>query len=148
MTIDLTKTLDELEGTPIGEPTYSSSLVIQVCSLYKNKRVCDYTASDFRIIIGQKFSLNFLIPPAIQMLKQNPWVAGDYYDGDLLAAVLAAPDHYWTNNPEQLRDMLTIIEMACNYPEDVLCECSCPAMRHFLRKYSPGSPFPGIAEKL
>ncbi|HSI83674.1 MAG TPA: contact-dependent growth inhibition system immunity protein [Candidatus Methylacidiphilales bacterium] len=147
--IDLTKTLDELEGVPFGEPTCDSHLVKTVCYLYKHKKLSDFTAEDFRIVIGQKFSLQYLIPPALQLLGKDPWVEGMHYQGDLLSCVLAVSDSYWIQHPEMVQRALGVISKACTCPIEYLREeCQCYNMADFLRRHAPGSPYMECAKEL
>jgi CDI immunity proteins len=81
------KTLQELEEQDWGEPPFPSYLV-RTCHALRRKPLRDFTVEDLRIMIGQNFSLNYLIPLAIEQLRRDPLVAGDYYPGDLLGAVL------------------------------------------------------------
>ena len=46
-------------------------------------------------MIEQDISLNYLIPLAIEQLQRDPLVAGDYYPGDLLEAVLHVESGFW-----------------------------------------------------
>ena len=80
------KTLEQLEGKSWGEPTYSSHLV-RTCTALGKKPLKDFTVEDLRIMIGQKFSLKFLLPLAIEALEDNVLAEGDYYPGDLFYSV-------------------------------------------------------------
>src|SRR5882757_1092873 len=55
----------------------------------------EFTAENLRIMIGQQIGLPYLIPLALEMLRGNPFTAGDLYEGDLLAAVLRADSRFW-----------------------------------------------------
>ena len=51
-------------------------------------------------MIGQNIGLNFLIPLAIDELKQNKLAEGDFYEGDLLKSVLTSDTDYWKMEKE------------------------------------------------
>ena len=51
-------------------------------------------------MIGQNIGLNFLIPIAIEKLKQNILAEGDFYEGDLLKSVLTSETDYWKRENE------------------------------------------------
>ena len=85
--LDLSRSLEELEGLDWGAPTYDSYLVT-TCHALRKKPLREFGVEDLRIMIGQNIGLPFLLPLALEVLKKEPLAAGDYYDGDLLAAVL------------------------------------------------------------
>lgn len=95
---DRTKSLQELEQSDWGEPTYDSYLVRTVHSL-RRKPLQDFTIEDLRIIIGQELSLDYLMPLAIEQLEANPLAEGHYWQGDLLTAVLRQRAEFWHEHP-------------------------------------------------
>lgn len=50
-------------------------------------------------MIGQKISLEHLMPRAIVVLEMSPLAEGDYFPGDLLANVIAC-DQWLQSHPE------------------------------------------------
>ena len=82
------RSLDELEATSL-EPPYATDLVERVARA-RRKRIDTLTAADLRLLIGQKQGLSYLLPRAIGLLEQDPWLEADFYPGDLLSAVLRA----------------------------------------------------------
>ncbi|EBA16050.1 hypothetical protein RSK20926_05542 [Roseobacter sp. SK209-2-6] len=84
------KTLEQLEGCNWPDPEFASHLVL-TCHRLKKKPLNDFTVEDLRIMISQKFSLEFLLPIALERLKENPLCSGDFFEGDLLQAVLKVP---------------------------------------------------------
>jgi hypothetical protein len=101
---DRRKSLQELEQDDWGEPEYSSHLV-QTCHRLRQVPLEDFATEDLRIMIGQQFSLPFLVPLALEKLAENPLVEGDYYPGDLLKVVLQIPEEFWGVHPD-LRNAL------------------------------------------
>jgi CDI immunity proteins len=97
--IDLSKTLDELEGVEWGEPTFHSALVIE-CHRLRKVPLKEFTVGNLRVLIGQKISLEYLVPLALQKLGENPFVMGNFYQGDLLVNVLGIPNEFWTQHQE------------------------------------------------
>lgn len=91
-------TLEQVENDQWGEPTYGSYLVT-TCYELRKKPLKDFTIEDLRILIGQNFSLDTLIPMAIDRLKQNILAEGHFYPGDLLLHVLKSDPGYWKKNP-------------------------------------------------
>jgi hypothetical protein len=69
-------------------------------------------------MIGQNFGLKFLIPIALDKLKDNIIAEGDYYEGDLLKAVLTCEKVFWINESELTKELDAII----SYNEEILKE--------------------------
>src|SRR5690348_3372567 len=112
------KTLRELEGQDWGEPNFPSHLVA-TCHALRRKPLRDFTVEDLRIMIGQNFSLNYLIPLAIEHLRRDPLSAGDYYPGDLLAAVLLVEPGFWQEQPQLRKAVQEIVDPLTPFPEDL-----------------------------
>ncbi|NBD27408.1 hypothetical protein GT019_26350 [Paenibacillus sp. T1] len=62
---DLDKTLEELEGEIWGQPQFCSNLVIR-CHELRRKPLMSFSIEDLRIMIGQGFSLKYLVPVALR----------------------------------------------------------------------------------
>ena len=96
---DLNQSLQDLEGEEWDEPTFDSHLVTE-CHRLHRVPLRDFTVEDMRIMIGQHFSLEFLIPLALERLRQEPLAEGAFYPGDLLAVVLRAGAAFWQRCPD------------------------------------------------
>jgi len=64
----LDKALEEFDGQDWGEPTYQSNLVI-ACHRLRRVPLKDFTADDLGRLIGQKSSLDYLVPLALWTRK-------------------------------------------------------------------------------
>lgn len=113
--IDLSKSLQDLDGRDWGEPDYTSHLVT-MCYRLRKKRLRDFTTEDLRIMIGQKMSLEYLMPLAVERLQADPLAEGDYYPGDLLKAVVTVARNYWEANPEAKKAIDNIVARAQPLP--------------------------------
>lgn len=91
------KSLEELEKNVWGKPPYAIDLV-KTCYALRKKPLNDFSVEDLRIKIGQNESLQYLIPLAIEILQENPFANGDYYEGDLLSSVLSVKKEFWQKN--------------------------------------------------
>jgi hypothetical protein len=100
-TFDRARSLQDLEGDDWGEPTHKSPLV-ETCHRLRRKRLVDFSVEDLRIMIGQRIGLRFLVPLALDQLEQQPLAEGDFYPGDLLAAVLRSDQSFWARHPKFL----------------------------------------------
>lgn len=83
--------LEQLEKDVWPEPEYNSHLVT-TCHKLRKKSLSDFSIEDLRIMIGQGIGLKFLLPKAVDILKENPFAEGDFYAGDLLVAVAKSPE--------------------------------------------------------
>jgi len=99
MDLDINKSLSQLLGPPTKETTDSSALVTTCLALYE-KPLKDFTVENLRVMIGQSIGLEFLIPLAIELLQENPFVEGDYYPGDLLSAVVKVEPSFWKTHQD------------------------------------------------
>jgi hypothetical protein len=111
MLTHLDKTLEQLDGDVVSMPEYDSALVLK-CRRLRSVPLNEFTVEDVRLMIGQDLSLEYLMPIAIEHLEKNPFVAGDYYPGDLLKNALGIRLDFWEQHPELLRKMQLIAEKA------------------------------------
>jgi hypothetical protein len=105
---DRNRWLQELEQHDWGEPNYQSNLVQTVHRL-RRKPLDEFTVEDLRIVIGQKISLSYLVLLAVECLEKEPLVSGDFYPGDLLAAVLSAGDEFWASHADSYQRTCKIV---------------------------------------
>lgn len=104
------KSLESLEK--ITWPALSSgeeSYLIKTCYHLRKKQLQYFTTEDLRMMIGQEIGLYFLIPLAIEKLRDNLFAEGDMYEGDLLKNVLEIDTKFWVDNKnywQQLNDLI------------------------------------------
>jgi hypothetical protein len=92
------KTLENLERKKwAAEPTHDSHLVTRVTALRKIP-LSEFSIEDMRIMIGQEFGLNYLVPLAIEALSIELFAEGDFYKGDLLQNLLRVNAGFWKEN--------------------------------------------------
>lgn len=103
------KTLENLEKISLEKPNYDSYLVMRCFELYKVP-LEDFTTEDLRIMIGQQIGLDYLIPLAIDTLKQDLFAEGDYYEGDLLKNILEVDTTFWDKNKELWQSINVLIK--------------------------------------
>ena len=103
------KSLENLEKDYWGEPDYESHLV-KTCHQLRKKPLKDFEIEDLRIMIGQNIGLKFLVPIAIEELKENILSEGNYYEGDLLKSVLTSEVNFWTERVDLLNELEKLIQ--------------------------------------
>jgi hypothetical protein len=104
------KSLENLEKRDWGEPVYDSYLVRRCIQLSKIP-LNNFTVEDLRIMIGQEFGLEYLIPLAIEKLSENILAEGDYYPGDLLKNTISIANKFWLDNKSlyiQLKEIIAV----------------------------------------
>ena len=63
------------------------------------------------MLIGQDIGTNYLVPIALDHLMKDPWVAGDFFEGDLLLNVLRLDSNYWVDHQDQLLQLTEIMDV-------------------------------------
>lgn len=91
------KTLEELENKYWGNPDPSSSKLVQKCHELRRKPIDELDIEDVRLLISQEIGLKYSIPLAMDILEKDILAEGDYYEGDLLKAVLSSNPDEWEN---------------------------------------------------
>jgi hypothetical protein len=108
------KSLENLEKKNWDYLKEEESSLLKTCFQLSKKPVGEFEIEDLRIMIGQSFGLNHLIPIAIDVLNQNILAEGDYYEGDLLNSVLNSSDDYWKNSKDNWKIICELIESNMN----------------------------------
>lgn len=125
------KTLENLEKDYWGDVPKDESYLITTCHQLRKKQLRDFSVEDLRMMIGQSIGLRFLIPLAIETLEDHILAEGDFYEGDLLKAVLTSDRSYWKaeagnwhtvvklfrKNKQQLETAETTREIRCGWLE-------------------------------
>ena len=114
-TIGRSRSLTQLESDDWGPPNFPSSLVERIHRL-RYLPLERFGAGELRVCIGQKMSLSILVPLALERLEEDPFLEGDFYEGDLLAAVLRVEEAHWIANPKQAARAEAIARAAADDP--------------------------------
>ena len=112
------RTLDELDPPPWGEPTFDSHLV-RTCHALRRKPLREFSVEDLRIMIGQRIGLRWLIPLALEVLEAEPLAEGDFYPGDLLAAVLGVGPDLWSSEPVWRSRTVAVLDRLPEVPKEL-----------------------------
>jgi hypothetical protein len=103
------KSLAELENEDWGDSSDAPTLLVTRCIDLSKVPINRYELYDLRVMIGQKFGLPYLIPLAIERLQFDIFVDTEYYEGDLLAAVLDVNVDFWKSNPAYWKQVELLI---------------------------------------
>src|SRR5687768_10789017 len=113
------KSLESLEKKNFGPvPTDESSIVRRLWMLRKVP-INELTVDDIRFMIIQGASLRYLLIEAIALLRENVMTEGNYYEGDLLNAVLKLDEEQWTSNKAHWFEVDTLISGQLGYLKTV-----------------------------
>lgn len=107
--VDLSQTIEALENSRWGEPPFPSH-VVTTCYALRKKPLHDFTVGDLRMMIGQQNNLPLLLPLALEHLRRNLLAEGDYYEGDLLLAVLKVDPEIWQLHPALKTELVICFE--------------------------------------
>lgn len=105
------QSIEELEGARWGDPALNSYLVTTVHRL-RRKPLSQFTIEDLRIMINQQVGVEYLVPQALGHLEMHPLASGDFYPGDLLAAVARLPDSFWSGHRQLIPRAVRAIDGA------------------------------------
>ena len=103
------KTLENLEKEVWRQFDSDSRLVRRTKELRKIQ-LSSLTIEDLRLMIGQRFSLDYLIPLALETLNEDLFAEGDLYKGDLLNSVLSIGTEFWDNNKNYWTELNELIK--------------------------------------
>lgn len=103
------KTLENLEKEKWITFDSDSRLIKRIKELRKVP-LDNFSVEDLRLMIGQRDSLEYLIPLAIEKLTADILAEGDMYKGDLLLAVVNTRQDYWDKSTEQKREVIELIK--------------------------------------
>jgi len=94
------KTLENLEKDFWGEPTYDSYLVRRTHEIRKIP-LSELTNDDIAMMLRQQFSLDYLVPLAIDKLQIDILAFGDTgSEGAIMEAILKIPTDFWASNKD------------------------------------------------
>lgn len=104
------KTIERLERQNFGDPQTAPTNMVKRCWELCKVPIGEFTIEDLRLMIGQQFSLQYLVPLAIEHLRFDIFVEGDYYEGDLLNNVLSIDKEFWDQNKHHWKEINELIK--------------------------------------
>jgi len=94
------KSLQNLEKMAVEDPATAPTRLVRRCLELLKVPLNEFNTEDMRLMIGQEFSLLYLVPLAIEKLTDDLFAEGDLYPGDLLAVVLKIKPAFWQDNKQ------------------------------------------------
>lgn len=97
---DTTRSVDQLTGRTSPATSEPDSGVVQRACKPGTVPLKPLSQGDLRFLIVQRAGLDLVVPLALEMLRQEPLVDSEYYEGDLLWAVLDLHPDMWQPKAE------------------------------------------------
>lgn len=107
--MDMNQSIEEIENDYCGEPTLNS-YVMKNCHKARQKPLKLLSNEEIRCLIGQKIGLKFLLPIAVDILKNEPLFDVSYFECDLLLTLLRLEISDWKYNQNELKNFIIIIQ--------------------------------------
>lgn len=109
--IDRRLSLDELDGQRWPEPTSDATYLVKAVHALRARPIGSLTVEELRRLIGQNVGVPFLLPLALEILRDTApaQAEGGFYDDDLLSAVLAVDPATWTRSPQFAQELKRIL---------------------------------------
>ena len=107
--IDINKSLLELCNN-LDIKSNFDSYIVKTCETAVKKPLKELTNEEIRCLISQKIGLKYTIPLALNVLNENILVDCQYYNGDLLNAILELTENDWDFNQILLIKFVNIIK--------------------------------------
>ncbi len=108
-----TKSIRELDGWKWSDKIPSeithSRTELRFYELH-DKPSCQLGLSDIRFLIVQNYGLIYLVPIAINLLKDNVFLEADYYPGDLLSSLFQINNepNYWLTHLDEKESLINL----------------------------------------
>jgi hypothetical protein len=102
------KSIEQLENDFWKDVDFPTDLVKR-CFLYRKIPIGELTAEQLRTLIGQNIGLEFLIPIALEFLKKDILLDAEFYEGDLLNAVLDVDQHFLKEHTDIFKDIHRLV---------------------------------------
>ncbi|WP_432072390.1 contact-dependent growth inhibition system immunity protein [Streptomyces wuyuanensis] len=109
--IDRQLSLEELEGQRWPEPSPDATGLVRAVHALRARPIGSLTVEELRRLIGQNVGLPYLLPLALEILRDTAPAQADggFYDDDLLSAVLTVDPATWTRTPQFAQELKSIL---------------------------------------
>ncbi|QKV96430.1 hypothetical protein HUT19_35885 [Streptomyces sp. NA02950] len=103
------RTLEELDGVRWPDAPADATGLVRTVHALRHKKLGELTVEDLRTLIAQDVGLPFLLPLALEVLRDEPLAEARYYEGDLLSVVLRSDPAVWAQLPDVADELLTVV---------------------------------------
>ena len=107
---------------PLPDEADRPNSIPERCYRLYRTDMTELTLSDVRFMIGQKVGLEYLVPIALEALKQDIMVEASYYEGDLLNGLLTVPEYFWEQNKTMVDELKRLIRENEMYLDEQLTD--------------------------
>ena len=109
----LRKSISELEGWKCKIPVEGDdSYVVRNYYRLHNVPIKNYNLADLRFMIGQNAGLEYLVPIALEKLKEDIFLEAEFFEGDLLKGLFRIEDisNYWASHNKEKQELIELYE--------------------------------------
>ncbi|MBL1097314.1 contact-dependent growth inhibition system immunity protein [Streptomyces coffeae] len=103
------RTLEELDGVRWPDPPDNATGLVRTVHALRQRKLGALTVEDLRTLIAQNVGLPFLLPLALEVLRDDPLAEARYYEGDLLSVVLRCDPAVWAMLPDVADALLAVV---------------------------------------
>ncbi|MGW7426899.1 contact-dependent growth inhibition system immunity protein [Streptomyces sp. NPDC054813] len=130
---DRAKSLEQLDGERWGDPPADTTSLVRTVHEWRRRPVGTLEPHELGRLIGQDVGLPWLLPLAVEILRDKA-AAGGFIDGDLLYAVVTRSPVVWADRPELARELKTAVALIAELSNYVK-----PDVENFLASLPEGS---------
>lgn len=102
-------TLEQLDGEAWPRSDFDS-YVVQTSQALRKKPIRSLSDEELRLAIGQQIGLEWLVRLALERLRDDPLLSGDFFPGDLLLNVLTVPGGFWPTHDAERAALETLLQ--------------------------------------
>jgi hypothetical protein len=134
--MDQSKSLQEIDGDDWGDPETAETPMIGRVLALRRKPLRDLDDGEVRLAVGQKVGFPIVLEVAIRRLRADPLIEGDYYPGDVLAALVRLDEVDWGGRDDLRSELEALFRQAMEQSTE-----DTDAFRESLQLPSSGRPF-------
>ncbi|MFJ5301562.1 contact-dependent growth inhibition system immunity protein [Streptomyces sp. NPDC088350] len=111
MPVDRSLSLEQLEGQRWPDPPEDTTSMVKNVHELRRRPLGELQAHELARLVGQNVGLHWLLPLAVEILRDTAanQADGDWYDDDLLYAVVTRGADAWGHFPALARDLKEIV---------------------------------------